>query len=62
METVYYLIAAIVLYFAADRALDAIERSIGRRFEYRSIYFFGILTGSALLSFWLIRTFLAGAA
>lgn len=55
MEAVYFTIAAIVLYFVSDWILDRIERAAGRRFEYRSLIFLGILLTLALLSFWAIR-------
>ncbi|MBZ0325321.1 MAG: hypothetical protein K8F57_03920, partial [Alphaproteobacteria bacterium] len=55
MEMVYFLIAGIVLYFVSDWILDRIEAAAGRRFENRTVIFFGILLGLALVSFWLIR-------
>jgi len=61
METVYFTIVAIFLYFFSDWLLDRIERKVGRRFEHRSLYFFGILVTLALLSFAAIRNFTSGA-
>ncbi len=55
MEIVYFTLAGIILYLASDRLLDAIERAMGRRLQYRSLVFFAILTVLALGSFWLIR-------
>lgn len=55
MEVVYFTLAAIILYFASDRILNWIERSAGQRFEYRSIFFFGILAVLSIIAFWLIR-------
>lgn len=55
MEMLYFLIAGIALYFVSDWALDRIEVAAGRRFENRTLIFFGILLGLALVSFWLIR-------
>ena len=55
MEVVYYTVAAIILYLVADRILDAAERMAGRRFEYRTIYFFALLSALAVGSFYIIR-------
>lgn len=55
LEIVYYTIAAVVLYLAADRIVDAAERMAGRRFEQRSIYFFVLLSVMAVGSFYVIR-------
>ncbi len=55
MEIVYFTLAGIILYLASDRLLDAVERTMGRRLQYRSLVFFAILTVLALGSFWLIR-------
>ena len=55
LEVVYFTLAAVILYLASDRILDQIERAAGRRFEYRSIYFFGILLCLSVVAFWLIR-------
>jgi len=59
METLYFTIAAVVLYFIADRLLDRIEVARGARFEYRTPIFFAILLALALATFALIR-FLTG--
>lgn len=61
MEAVYFTIVAIALYFFSDWLLDRIEHKVGRRFEHRSLYFFGILVTLALLSFAAIRHFALGA-
>ncbi|HUT51352.1 MAG TPA: hypothetical protein VM325_18630 [Alphaproteobacteria bacterium] len=58
MEAVYYTGAAIILYLVADRAIDAAERLAGRRFEYRTIYFFVLLSGLAVGAFYIIRALL----
>jgi len=60
MEAVYFTIVAIILYFFSDWLLDRIERKLGRRFEHRTLYFFGILVTLALLSFAAIRHFAPG--
>jgi predicted PurR-regulated permease PerM len=55
MDFIYFTLAAVVLYFAADRILDRIERAAGRRFEYRSLIFFALLLVMTLTSFAVIR-------
>ncbi|MCO5106973.1 MAG: hypothetical protein M9907_07800 [Burkholderiaceae bacterium] len=55
MDLVYFVITAAVLYLVADRLLDALERRAGRRFEQRSLVFFALLLGMALVTFALIR-------
>ncbi|UCG73198.1 MAG: hypothetical protein JSV45_02105 [Chromatiales bacterium] len=57
MEAVYFTVVAILLYFVADFILDRAERMAGRRFDNRSLIFFGILMTLALVSFSLIRTY-----
>lgn len=57
METVYFTLAAIVLYFVSDRILERIEISRGARLEHRSLVFFGILLGLALIGFAIVRQF-----
>ncbi|MCC7058865.1 MAG: hypothetical protein IT508_01390 [Burkholderiaceae bacterium] len=55
MSAVYFTIVAIVLYFLADRILDVLERRAGRRFDQRSLIFFALLLGMALITFAVIR-------
>ena len=55
MEIIYFTLAAVVLYLAADRILDQIERAAGRRFEQRSLIFFAILLVLAMVSFAVLR-------
>ncbi len=55
METVYFTLAAIILYFVSDRRLERIEVACGARFEHRSLVFFGILLGFSLIGFAVIR-------
>ena len=50
MEAVYFTLAAIVLYFVSDRILERIEVARGTRLEHRSLVFFGILLGLALMT------------
>ena len=51
VEMLLFTALAVVLYLVADRALDALERRAGRRFEYRSVYFFVLLLVLAVLVF-----------
>jgi len=60
-QSVYFTLAAVILYIVADRILDRLEVSRGRRFEHRSLIFFAILATLALSSFTLIRHFLGTA-
>ena len=55
METVYFTLAAIVLYFVSDRILERIEIARGARLAHRSLVFFGILLGLALAGFAAVR-------
>jgi predicted PurR-regulated permease PerM len=55
VDIVYFTITAAVLYLAADRLLDAMERRVGRRFEQRSLIFFALLLSMALIAFAIIR-------
>jgi hypothetical protein len=57
MTTVYFTLAAIVLYVVSDRVLDLLERRAGRRFENRSLIFFGLLLGLSLVTFAVVRRF-----
>jgi hypothetical protein len=54
VELIYFTVVAVALYVVADRILDAVEVRAGRRFEYRTLYFFGILLVLALMAFALI--------
>ncbi len=62
MAILYYTLAGIVLYLAADWILDRIEIRRGARFDNRSLIFFAILLVLALTSFQLIQHFLAPPA
>ena len=61
MDAVYFTVAAVVLYFAADAILDWIEQRRGARFENRQLVFFAIILPLALMAFALIRSFTAPA-
>jgi predicted PurR-regulated permease PerM len=55
LETLYFIVIAVVLYFLADKVLDMIEVRRGSRFEHRSIMFFFILLGMAVSAFWVLQ-------
>lgn len=57
MDIVWLALVGIVLYVLADRILNLMERRAGRRFEQRSIIFFGLILGMALVVFALIRRY-----
>lgn len=57
METIYFTLVAIVLYFAANWILERIETARGRRLEHRTLVFFAILLVLAVTSFALIRRY-----
>jgi hypothetical protein len=55
VEIALFLAVAVALYFAADFALTAAERAVGRRLEHRELIFFALLLVLALAAFALIR-------
>ncbi|MDH3379661.1 MAG: hypothetical protein OEQ39_22265 [Gammaproteobacteria bacterium] len=55
MVFIYYTVAGIGLYFAADWILNRIEISRGRRLEHRSLVFFAIILVLAVTSFRVIE-------
>jgi ABC-type branched-subunit amino acid transport system permease subunit len=57
MEVIWFTLIGAVLYLVADRILDQLERRAGRRFENRSLIFFGLLLGLAVVSFSVIRRY-----
>jgi hypothetical protein len=55
MSVLYFIAVAVALYFLADRILQFIEARHGARFEYRTILFFFLLLGLAIVTFAVIR-------
>jgi hypothetical protein len=55
MNFLYFIIVAVALYFLADRLLEFIETRRGARFEQRTILFFFLLLGLAVVTFAVIR-------
>ena len=58
MSAIYFTLAGIVLYLAADWLLERIETRRGERLEHRTLVFFGILLGLALATFPLLQSLL----
>ena len=56
MEAIAFTLVAIALYLGSDWVLQRIELHLGRRLEHRSLVFFAILLGAALVVFPLLRT------
>jgi len=61
MELIYYTLVALALYFVSDWILNQVEILRGKRFEQRSLIFFGIILVLALVTFRLIRYLQPGA-
>ena len=55
IESLYFIAVGIVLYLVADKILDMIEVRRGARFPQRTVIFFVILLGLALLVFPLMQ-------
>jgi len=55
MSSFYFPLVGIVLYFVADALLLQIERRLGRPLEQRTVVFFALLLGLALIAFAVIR-------
>ena len=51
MSAIYFTLTGIVVYLIADWLLDRIEIHRGERLEHRTLVFFGILLGLALVTF-----------
>jgi hypothetical protein len=59
MESLLLPLVAVVLYFAADAVLQAVEVRLGRRLEHRTLVFFVLLLGFALAAFAVLRRVVA---
>lgn len=59
MELIAFTAVGLILYLFADWLVNRIEILVKRRLEYRTVVFFGILFGLALVVFPLIRIFLS---
>ena len=57
MQFVYFTLVAALLYLVSSWIVDRIEVAAGKRFEYRSLLFFGILLTLALATFSLIQMY-----
>jgi len=56
MQYVYFTLLAIILYLAADRILQGIERYYQHRLAQREVIFFLILTMLSIAGFALMRS------
>ena len=54
-DAIYFTATAIVLYLFSDWVLQRVETRLGRRLEHRSLVFFFILLGLALVAFAVLR-------
>jgi len=59
MELIAFTAVGLVLYLLADWLLNRVEILMKRRLAYRTLVFFGILFGLALVVFPLIRIYLS---
>jgi len=57
VQFVYFTLVAAFLYLASNWIVDRLELAAGRRFEHRSLLFFGIILVLTLVTFNLIRTY-----
>ncbi len=57
MQAVYFTLVAAILYLVSNWVVERLEIAAGRRFQYRSLLFFGILLTLATMSFYLIRLY-----
>ncbi|MGF1640965.1 MAG: hypothetical protein ACFCUO_08450 [Rhodospirillales bacterium] len=60
MEALYLIAVGIVLYFVSDWILNRIEIARGERLENRTLVFFFILLGLALLAFSILPRLFGG--
>ena len=58
VSAIYFTLAGIALYLAADWLLERIEVHRGERLEHRTLVFFGILLALALVTFPLLQSLL----
>ena len=58
MAAIYFTLTGILLYLVADWLLERIELHRGERLEHRTLLFFGILLGLALVTFPLLQSLL----
>ena len=54
MSIVYFTLTAVILYLFSDWVVERMEVTVGRRFQHRSLVFFGILLTLSMTTFALI--------
>ena len=59
VETIYFIIVGVALYFGADWVLNRIERARGERFANRDAIYFIIILVLAMVTFYFINRFAA---
>jgi len=57
VQYIYFTLVAALLYLVSNWIVDRIEIAAGRRFEQRSLLFFGILLILALVTFSVIQAY-----
>jgi len=57
VQYIYFTLVAAVLYLLSSWIVDRIETAAGKRFEQRSLLFFGILLTLALITFGTIQSY-----
>jgi len=55
LQTIVFLGVCIVLYWLSDRIVLRIEAQRGARLENRTLIFFAILLGLAMVTFWALE-------
>jgi len=55
IQSLYYTIAAILLYLISDWLLQRMELNAGRRYKHRSVIFFFIIAFLAVTSFAILK-------
>ena len=60
MEAIVFTVVAITLYLVSDRIVVAVEARLGGRLQHRTVVFFVLLLGLALVVFPVLRRLLGG--
>jgi len=57
VQYIYFTLVAAILYLLSSWIVDRLEIAAGKRFEQRSLLFFGILLTLALITFSAIQSY-----
>lgn len=60
MEAIVFTVVAVTLYLVSDRIVLAVEARRGAPLQHRTLLFFGLLLGLALVVFPVLRRLLGG--